>query len=66
MQTEFDFFPILSTDRGDLRQLGFDASGVDDAMMRELAHKVAISFYAGYWKYLREAAEELGVPKRAA
>jgi hypothetical protein len=66
MQTEFEFFPIVSTDRGDLRQLGFDASGVDDAMMRKLAHRLAISYCPRYWKDLREVAEELGIPKRAA
>lgn len=66
MQLEFDFFPIVSTDRGDLRQLGFDASGVDDATMRKLAHTLAIAYCPPYWKDLREAAEELGIPKRAA
>ncbi len=59
-------FPITSVCRADLESIGFDASGVDDATMRELAGKLADDYCEQlFWGSLEILAEYLKIPKRA-
>jgi len=59
-------FKITSVCRADLESIGFDASGVDDATMSELAGKLADDYCEQlFWGSLEIIAEFLEIPKRA-
>jgi hypothetical protein len=60
-------FLITSVCRADLENIGFDASGVDDATMRELAGKLADDYCEQlFWGSLEILAEHLKIPKRTS
>jgi len=64
MDTYADF-PITSVCRADLENVGFDASAVDDATMKELASKLADDYCDQlFWGSLEIIAEHLKIPKR--
>jgi hypothetical protein len=60
------YFPITSVHRADLEGLGYDASGVDDATMSELADKMADAYCENvFWIDLPIIADALEIPRKA-
>ena len=58
-------FAIASVARGDLEVHGFDASGVDDDTMRELASNMSSDYHEQlYHSSLEFFAEEMGIPTK--
>ena len=64
MNTRYEDFPITSVCRADLESIGFDASAVDDATMKELAEKLADDYCEQlFWGSLEIIADYLEIPK---
>lgn len=60
------YFPITSVHRDDLRELGYDASRVDDATMTRLAGKLADAYCENvFWIDLPIIADHLGIPRKS-
>lgn len=61
-----EFFPITSISRDDLVAAGFDAEGVTDEQMEQLADKMADDYLEQlYWSSLKILAEDaLCIPKK--
>jgi hypothetical protein len=58
-------FPVTTVCRADLESIGFDAGGVPDATMKELAQKMADDYCDQlFWSSLEILAENLRIPKR--
>ena len=57
-------FPITSVSRADLESEGFDTTNVDDALMSELASKMADAYCnLDFWEDLKILAEDLKINK---
>lgn len=65
MQKEQEYFEITSVAREDLEHMGYDAEGLDDGTMLDLASKMADAYLDnGFWDDLDIIAHHLGIPKR--
>lgn len=61
---KFKQFPITSVCREDLEEAGFDASGVDDDAMKQIASKMADAYLEIiFWIDLPLIAEYCEVPR---
>lgn len=62
-----EWFPITSITRGDLEQIGFDTSGVDDETMQNLAGKLADDYIEQmFWISAGILAEDrFNIPKKS-
>ena len=63
-EVKYAAFPITSVCRADLECIGFDTRGVDDAILRDLAGKLADDYCEQlFWLSLEIIAEYLKIPK---
>lgn len=57
-------YPIVSVCVEELKIAGYDVAQVDDATMQKLAERMQESYLSRrFYKDLRQAATELGIPK---
>jgi hypothetical protein len=65
MEEDEVFFEISSLYRDDLEHLGYDASRVDNSVMRKLASKLGDDYCEQlFWNSLPILADALGIPRR--
>jgi cytochrome c553 len=62
-----DFFEISTLHRDDLEHAGYDASRVDDSVMRKLASKLSDDYCEQlFWNSLPIIADSLGIPQKGS